>query len=67
MFNYQKNKTIKVINEEKRKFINEKVSSSKNSEQLFSTFNKISGKQSCIILPTDIPVPNLPDKFNSFF
>ena len=33
----------------------------------FSVFNKITGKQSNLILPTDTPPECLPDKFNSFF
>ena len=62
-----KNKTIKVINNEKRKYINEKISSSKNSKQLYSFFGKLTGKQNNLILPTDTPAQFLPDKFNSFF
>ena len=67
IYKYHKNKTTKIINEEKKKYINEKISSSKNSKQLYSIFGKLPGKLSTLILPSDTPVQNLPDVFNTFF
>ena len=67
IFRYHKNKTTKIINAEKKKYINEQITSSNNSKQLFSIFGKLTGKQSSLILPTDTASELLPDKFNLFF
>ena len=67
IFKYHKNKTTKVIENEKKKYIAEKIASSNNSKQLYSIFGKLTGKQSELILPSDTPMPCLPDKFNNFF
>ena len=67
IFKYCKNKTIKIINNEKSKYINEKISSSNSSKQLYSIFGNLTGKQNNLILPTDTPTQNTPNKFNSFF
>ena len=44
IFKYCKNKTIKIINNEKSKYINEKISSSNTSKQLYSVFGNLTGK-----------------------
>ncbi len=67
IFKYQKNKTIKVINDEKKKYINDKITESNNSRNLYSFFNRLTGKQSSLVIPTDTPIQTLPDKFNTFF
>ena len=64
---FEKNKTIKVINEEKEKYINEKISSSNNSKQLHFVLNSLTSNNNKLILPSDTPTEILPDKFNSFF
>ena len=67
IFRYQKNKTTQLINHEKAKYINEKISSSSNSKVLYSVFNNLTGKRNAHVLPSDTPIENLPDKFNTFF
>ena len=67
IFRFQKNKTIKVINDEKKKYINEKITQSNNSRNLYSFFNKLTGKQSSLVIPSDTPIQTLPGKFNNFF
>ena len=64
---YQKNKTIKIINDEKKKYISENIADSNNSKQLYSIFNKITGKNHDLILPSDTPIQTLPNLFNEFF
>ena len=64
---FEKNKTIKVINEEKEKYINEKISASNNSKQLHFVLNSLTSNNNKLILPSDTPTEILPDKFNSFF
>ena len=48
---YHKNKTNKIISIEKKKYINDKLSSSKNSKELYSIFGKLTWKQNSLILP----------------
>ena len=67
IFKYHKNKTIKIINEEKKKYITEQISKSNNSKQLYSIFNNLTTKNRSLTLPSDTPPQNLPDKFNQFF
>ena len=64
---YQKNKTIKIINDEKKKYIEDQISSSNNSKQLHFVLNNLTCKNNKVILPSDTPLQMLPDKFNSFF
>ena len=64
---FQKNKTIKIINQEKKKYISDQISSCKNSKQLYSVLNKLTCKNKRLSLPTDTPIENLPDVFNDFF
>ena len=51
----------------RKKYILEKISSSKSSKELFNVFNDMTGKKKTLTLPTNVPVNELPDKFNSFF
>ena len=67
IYNYQKNKTIKVINEEKKKYITERISNSANSKQLYSIFNDLTSNKKVLTLPSDTAIENLPNKFNQFF
>ena len=64
---HEKNKTIFTINDEKKKYISEKIESSGSSKELFSVFNDMTGKNKTPKIPTNIPSSQLPDKFNNFF
>ena len=55
IFKFQKNKTINVIKEEKRKYILQKIASSNSSEELFKTFNDLIGKKKINSLTVDFP------------
>ena len=67
IFKYQKNKTTKIINEEKSKYISNQITTSSNSKTLFSFFNRLTGKHNNLTLPSDTPAENLPNKFSTFF
>ena len=67
IFKFQKNKTTKLIIDEKAKYINDKISSSSNSKFLYSVFNNLTGKHNSRVLPSDTPTEHLPDRFNTFF
>ena len=55
IFKFQKNKTVNVIEEEKRKYILQKIASSNSSKELFKTFNGLIGKQKNNSPPVDVP------------
>ena len=67
IFKFQKNKTTKLIIDEKAKYINDKISSSSNSKFLYSIFNNLTCKHNTRVLPSDTPTEHLPDRFNTFF
>ena len=67
IFKFQKNKTVNVIKEEKRKYIFQKIASSNSSKELFNTFNDLIGKKKNNSLPVDVPKNELPNTFNTFF
>lgn len=67
IYQYQKDKTIKVINEEKKKYISEQISNSTNSKRLYSVLKSVTAKSNSLTLPSDTPQQNLPDLFNHFF
>ena len=67
IFKFQKNKTVNVIKEEKRKYILQKIVSSNSSKELFKTFNDLIGKKKNNSLPVDVPKNELPNTFNVFF
>ena len=51
----------------KQNIIMKKISSSSNSKVLYSVFNNLTGKRNAHVLPSDTPIENLPNKFNTFF
>ena len=67
IFKFQKNKTVNVIKEEKRKYILQKIACSNSSKELFKTFNDLIGKKKNNSLPVDVPKNELPNTFNIFF
>ena len=68
IFKFQKNKTVNVIKEEKRKYIlQKKIASSNSSKELFKTFSDLIGKKKNNSLPVDVPKNELPNSFNVFF
>ena len=67
IFKFQKNKTVNVIKEEKRKYILQKIASSNSSKELFKTFNDLIGKKKNNSLPVDVAKNELPNTFNVFF
>ena len=67
IYQYQRSKTIKVINEEKRKYITNQISNSSNSKQLYSVLKNVTAKSNSLTLPSDTPHQILPNIFNNFF
>ena len=67
IFKFQKNKTVNMIKEEKRKYILRKIASSNSSKELFKTFNDLIDKKKNNSLPVDVPKNELPNTFNIFF
>ena len=63
IFKYQKNKTVNVIKEEKRKYIF-KNAYSNLSKELFKTFNDLIGKKKNNSLPVEVPENEVPNTFN---
>ena len=67
IYQYHKNKTIKIIDNEKKKYISEQISNSTNSKRLYSVLKSVTAKSNSLTLPSDTPHQNLPDLFNHFF
>ena len=59
--------TIRVINSEKKKYINVKISSTNSCKELFKICNEMLGKVNGSCLPNIVPIHELPNLFNNFF
>ena len=66
IYQYQRSKTIKVINEEKRKYITNQISNSSNSKQLYSVLKNVTAKSNSLTLPSDTPHQILPNISTTF-
>ena len=58
IFKFQKNKSVNVIKEDKRKYFLQKIATSNSSKELFKTFNDLIGKKKNNSLPVDVPKMN---------
>ena len=67
IFKSQKTECIKVIKNEKRKYVNDKISSTNSSKDLFKICNVMLGKSNDKSLPDFAKKNELPDIFNNFF
>ena len=51
----------------KRQYYCERIDSSSSSKQLYSVSNELLGKSRTTPLPSDVPRPELPQRFSDFF
>ena len=67
IFTKQRATYTSCVRSAKKRYLNEKISSSTSSKQLYAVTNQLLGKAKSSPLPSNIPHPELPDRFCHFF